>query len=48
VFADEVQILVPDQRAGKQAGLAEDLETVADAHDKSALLCRVDHGFHDR
>jgi hypothetical protein len=35
--ADEFQIAIAHQRAGKQAGFHQDLETVADAQHQSAV-----------
>jgi hypothetical protein len=48
VAADELALLVADQRAGEQVGLAEDLEAVADAEDRHPLVRGVDDLGHHR
>ena len=35
MFADEVEALVADERAGEESAFAEDLEAVADAEDRA-------------
>ena len=46
--ADEPELPVPDQRAGQQPGLAQDLEPVADPDDGPAALGERPHLVHDR
>ncbi len=46
--ADEPQREVRQQRAGEEAGLAEDLEAVADAEHRAAGLGELDHLAHHR
>src|SRR5699024_3746182 len=48
VAADEVLVVVADERTGQQMGFAEDLEPVADAQHRHALPGRGHHGLHDR
>src|ERR1035437_6303294 len=48
VAADEAQILVAHQYPGQQAGLAQDLEAVADAEHQPALRREAAHHVHDR
>src|SRR3954454_8397833 len=46
--ADEAQRRVGQQRARQQAGLAEDLEAVADAEHQAAVARELGHRVHDR
>src|SRR5699024_3975711 len=48
VAADEVLVVIADERTGQQMGFAEDLESVADAQHRHALPGRGHAGFHDR
>nr|BFE66751.1 hypothetical protein GCM10020092_000520 [Actinoplanes digitatis] len=48
VAVAEVQVLVAGERARQQVGLAEDLETVADAEHRQAAAGGVGDGLHDR
>ena len=48
VAADELAVVVADQRAGQQVGLAEDLEAVADAEHRQAAAGRLDDLGHHR
>ena len=48
VPADEFQPRIAHQHAGKQAGLAEDLETVADAEHEAAIGRKGPHRIHHR
>ena len=45
---DEAEPAVPHQRAGKQPGLAQNLEPVADAQDRAAFPREALHRGHDR
>ena len=45
--ADELQAAIADQRAGKQAGLHQDLEAVADAEHEPAIGGELADGLHD-
>src|SRR5882762_9601286 len=47
MLAAELKRTIPDQSARKQAGLAEDLKTVADAQDQPAIGGKGLHGLHD-
>ena len=47
VPADELEARVPDEAAGQEAGLDQDLEAVADAHHESAVRGEVGDGLHD-
>ena len=47
MFATELQRAVADERAGEQAGLAQNLEAIADAEDKPAVGGEGLHGLHD-
>jgi hypothetical protein len=47
VFATKLERPVADQSAGKQAGFAENLETVANSQDWPALSGEVLHFLHD-
>ncbi len=47
VAADVALAGVAHERAGEQAGLAEDLEAVADAHDEAAGRGEAGDGLHD-
>src|SRR5205085_2232291 len=46
--ADEVERAVPNERAGKKPGLAQDLEAVADAEDRAAALSELADGTEHR
>jgi hypothetical protein len=48
VAADEVQVVVADQRPGQQVGLAQDLEAVADAEHRQPAAAASTTGAHDR
>ena len=48
VVADEAQVGVAHQHAGQQAGLAQDLEAVADAEHEAAARRMRAHRVHDR
>src|SRR6478752_253836 len=48
VAADELAVVVADQRTRQQVRLAEDLEAVADAEHGQALAGRLDHRRHHR
>ena len=48
VAADELAVVVADQRAGQQVGLAEDLEAVADPEHRHAAPGGLDHLGHHR
>ena len=46
-LAPELEVVVAEQGAGEQTGLAQDLEAVAAPEDKSAALGVGHHGLHD-
>src|SRR5690606_19456175 len=46
--ADKLLVVVANESAGQQPGLAQHLESVADAENGQAVLGSVDHGLHDR
>src|SRR5467141_58296 len=48
VAADEAQAAIAHHRAGEQAGLAQNLEAVADAEYHSAAVCEFFDGLHHR
>ena len=48
LLADVVQAGVAHQRAGQQAGLAQDLEAIADAEHQAAGAGKLLHRLHDR
>src|SRR5918994_6243836 len=48
VSADELAVVVADQRAGQQVGLAEDLEAVADAEHRQPVVRGTHHLRHHR
>ncbi len=48
VRADEFQPRVAHEDAGQKAGLAEDLETVADPEHEAAVLCKGTDRIHHR
>src|SRR5690242_21928397 len=48
VFAVELQVAIPNQRAGQQTGFAKDLKTVADAEHKTAAAGELLDGLHHR
>ena len=47
LLADVLEAGVAHERAGKQAGLGEDLKAVADAEDKATGVGELFHGLHD-
>ncbi len=47
VFADELEVLIAEQRAGQQAGFDQNLEAVADAEDEPAIGREFFDGLHD-
>ena len=47
MLADVALIAVAHQSAGKHAGLAEDLEAVADPHDEAAAGSKLRDGLHN-
>ena len=46
--AHELQRAVADEGARQEPRLAQDLEAVADAHDRPAPFCELANGAHDR
>jgi hypothetical protein len=48
VSADELAVIVADQRSGQEVGLAQDLEAVADPEHRQPLLSTRDHRAHHR
>ena len=45
--ADELQLVVADEGAGEEAGFGENLEAIAEAHDKAAGVSEFLHGTDD-
>src|SRR5262245_51953325 len=48
VFTDELQIAITQQSARQKSGFAQNLESVTDAQNDTALAGKIPDGLHDR
>src|SRR5579862_2723153 len=48
VFTYKLLIRIPQQNAGQQMGLAENLESIANTKYKAALTCKLNYALHHR